>query len=152
MAFGQAPESVHYQAVARDNSGALLTNQILDIRFSILQNGTLQYEEVHSTTTNAFGLFSLSIGDGVVTSGDFPTIDWKSGTHQLKVEADPGSGFVNLGTSELVSVPYSLYAKEAGTVSGLSLDNLSDVNANSPANDQVLKWNGLAWVTSSDDG
>lgn len=149
--FAQVPESVHYQAVARDNSGALLQNQILDVRFTILKNGTSEYQEQHSATTNDFGLFSLSLGEGVAISGDFSSIDWANGVYQLKVEADPGSGFVNLGTSNLVSVPYSLYAKEAATVSSLDINTLSDVDVPNPSSDQILKWNGIAWVAASDE-
>ncbi|MEQ8625325.1 MAG: hypothetical protein RJQ00_00290 [Vicingaceae bacterium] len=137
----QAPEGVNYQAVARDNAGDALTNQIISVRFSIIAtstSGTVLYEEEHSTiSTNDFGLFNLRIGQGNRTGGSAPNfagIDWSSGNRFLRVEVDAGSGFENLGTTQLLSVPYALYAKTSGNASS----NLSGGNGITIRNDSII--------------
>jgi hypothetical protein len=118
--FGQAPNLINYQGVARDNSGNELVNQSISLQLSILEdnsNGTVVYSETHFTTTNDFGLFNTHIGNGTLTSGAFSNIDWGGHSHFLKVEMDAsgGSNYTLLGTSQLVSVPYALYAAESGS-------------------------------------
>lgn len=143
-AFGQAPEGVNYQAIARDNNGNALTNQMISVRFGIIQgsaNGNLLYEERYDMiTTNDFGLFNLVIGEGTQTNNgsvsNFSQVNWGAGPIFLKVEVDPGSGFENLGTSELVSVPYALYAKNSG--SALSAGNGILIQNNTIINDGDL--------------
>ncbi|HTF05642.1 MAG TPA: hypothetical protein VK826_16560, partial [Bacteroidia bacterium] len=114
-AFSQAPpQGINYQAVARNASGVELANTALTIRFGIYTDAAatvLVYEETHGVTTNAFGLFSAVIGTGTQTSPNpFNSILWANSAHYLKVEADDGSGFVDLGTTQLMSVPYALHA------------------------------------------
>ena len=113
--FAQAPpQGINYQAVARNLSGAELTNATLTVRFGIYTDAAatvLAYEETHVVTTNAFGLFTAVIGAGTQTSpGAFNTILWANSAHYLKVEIDDGSGFTNMGTTQLMSVPYALHA------------------------------------------
>ncbi len=109
-----APQGVNYQAVARNASGTELTNAPLTVRVGVYTDAaaTVQvYEETHNVTTNAFGLFNVVIGQGTQTSaGAFNTIQWANSNHFLKVEIDAGSGFVNMGATQLWSVPYALYA------------------------------------------
>lgn len=138
----QAPEGVTYQAVARDGSGSLLNNQSIDVRFTIHEGnptGTTVYSETHSVSTNDYGLFTASLGMGSASSGTFSGINWGGNTHYLQVEVDAGSGYVDLGTTQLMSVPYALYAKEAGnvptysggtgiSVSGTTITNTGDTN------------------------
>lgn len=133
--FAQSPEGVNYQAIARDNNGNALINQMISVRFGIIQgssNGNLVYEEQYDMiTTNDFGLFNLIIGEGAQTNNgsvaNFSQINWGAGPLFLRVEVDPGTGFENLGTTELVSVPYALYAKNSGNPltagSGISIQN-----------------------------
>lgn len=123
--YAQAPDAVNYQAVARNSSGALLANQSLDIRIGIYSGagGTIQeYEETHTVTTNQFGQFAIQIGQGTPTVGTFPAIQWGTDEFHVKVEVDPGSGYVDLGTTQLVSVPYALHAAKAD-VAGPWLEN-----------------------------
>lgn len=120
LANAQAPQSFNYQAVARDASGNIIANQILAIRISILQgssSGTLVYQESHNPITNQFGLFSIFVGQGLVTNGTFSSIIWSSGNYWLQVELDPtgGSSYVVMGSNQLLSVPYALYAETSGT-------------------------------------
>lgn len=115
--FSQAPQKFNYQAVARSAAGTVLANQNINIRLSILEgsaSGTASYVETQQANTNQFGLFSLQVGTGTVTSGTFSNINWGNGSKFLKTEFDPtgGTNFSISGTTEMVSVPYALYAKE----------------------------------------
>jgi hypothetical protein len=117
--FGQTPEKMNYQGIARDVSGAPLSEQEISLKISILEgstNGSTSYAEVHNVSTNNLGLFTIQIGDGSSVSGSFSAINWATGTHYLQVEIDENGGddYIPLGTNQLVSVPYALYAKNAG--------------------------------------
>ncbi|MFN5831010.1 MAG: DUF1566 domain-containing protein, partial [Bacteroidota bacterium] len=121
--FAQSPNKMSYQAVIRNASNVLVTNQAIGMRISILQtspSGTAVYVETQSTTTNANGLVSIEIGGGTVVSGSFAGINWANGPFFIKTETDPagGANYTITGTSQLLSVPYALYAANAGTASG----------------------------------
>ena len=116
--YGQSPEKMSYQAVIRDASNTLVTNQSIGMQISILQTtitGTTVYAETHTVTTNLNGLVSLEIGTGS-TSDTFSTIDWSAGPYFIKTETDPtgGSSYTITGTSQLMSVPFAMYAKSSG--------------------------------------
>jgi len=141
-ALSQAPQGFNYQAVVRDDAGNIVGDQIVGIKISIMQgsvDGTVVYSETHSPTTNSFGLVTLEIGDGTVTFGNFTTIDWGSSTYFLKVELDAtgGTTYTEMGTSQILSVPYALHSKKAENVfSGDYLDLLNTpTNVSSFSND-----------------
>ncbi len=121
--FAQSPQKMSYQAVIRNSSGALVTNQSVDMQISILQgtsNGTAVYVETQTPTTNANGLVSIELGGGTVVSGNFSTINWANGPYFIKTETDPdgatgGITYTITGTSQLLSVPYALYAENSGS-------------------------------------
>ncbi|MBN1597445.1 MAG: hypothetical protein JW894_04080 [Bacteroidales bacterium] len=105
--FGQAPGKFKYQAVLRDVSGEILAVENVNIQISILQGsetGTQVFSETHSTTTNAYGMVNLGIGS-INTTG-LESIDWASGPYYISINVD---GY-EMGTSQLLSVPYALYA------------------------------------------
>ena len=110
--FAQAPEKMSYQAVIRGANNALVTNQQVGMQISILQGSTAVYEETQTPTSNTNGLVSLEIGTGTVISGSFTAIDWSADTYFIKTETDPtgGTNYTITGTSQLLSVPYALYA------------------------------------------
>lgn len=119
MGLSQAPEKMSYQAVMRNGSGQLLVNQAIAVKVSILQGspaGAAVYSERLTGNTNANGLISLEIGTGTVLTGTFATINWPAGSYYLKTETDPagGTSYTIVGTSQLLSVPYAMYAKSAG--------------------------------------
>lgn len=123
--FAQTPEKMSYQAVIRNSSDQLVTNQQVGIQISILQgsaSGTEVYVETQTPTTNANGLVSIEIGAGTVQSGNFTTIGWANGSFFIKTETDPtgGANYTITGTSQILSVPYALHAKtaETATISG----------------------------------
>lgn len=138
--LGQAPpQGINYQAVVYDIDGSqmpgvdaydlILANKQISVRFSILQgtsSGSEVYREVHSTITDEYGLFSLIIGQGQQqSSSDFSSIDWGSGYLFLKVDIDKtgGNNFVTMSNEQFWSVPYALYAKEAGNGITSIVDN-----------------------------
>jgi hypothetical protein len=116
--FAQAPQSFNYQAIARNGSGTILSNQNVSFRISILQTsitGTSVYSETHAVLTNQTGIVNFAIGNGVVGSGNFNSINWASGPYFIKVELDAngGSNYVVMSTAQLLSVPYSLYSNKS---------------------------------------
>ena len=105
--FAQAPRSFKYQAIIRDADGDPMVNESVSIELVILQgssSGTEVFSETHNTTTNAFGLVNLEIGS--VNSTDFSAIDWATGPYYVEISLDGTS----MGTSQLLSVPYALFA------------------------------------------
>jgi len=117
------PNAFNYSAVARNAAGQPIATTTIGIQITILQTsplGVAQYSENHFVNTDAFGLFNLVIGAGAVQSGSMATIDWSNDNYYLKVgmDASGGTNFLTMGTTQLLSVPYALYAKSAGTVSG----------------------------------
>jgi hypothetical protein len=113
--LAQSPQKMNYQAVIRNSSNALVTSSPVGMRVSILQGsstGTVVYTETQTPTTNANGLVSIEIGGGA----GFDAINWANYTFFIKIETDPtgGTSYTITGTSQILSVPYSLYAKTAG--------------------------------------
>ncbi|MEA3445442.1 MAG: hypothetical protein U9R19_12040 [Bacteroidota bacterium] len=140
LVFAQAPNAFKYQAVARTNTGALISNQCIGVQVSILQGsttGTSAYSETHVDTTNNFGLLNIEIGNGTIVSGIFAAIDWSVGPYFVKVEMDVtgGTSYQHIGTSQLMSVPYSLHSKQAEQFSGNML-NEKIINLADPVNAQ----------------
>lgn len=114
-AYAQPPEKFNYQGVARQTNGAAISNQAIGMRISILDGsptGTPVYVETHSTTTNQFGLYNVAIGGGTVVTGTIANVNWGTGSKYVKVEIDPagGTSYADLGTAELLSVPYAIYS------------------------------------------
>lgn len=113
----QAPLQFNYQAIARDNKGIPMAMKDITIRFSILnqsESGSIEYSEVRKITTNQFGMFTVAVGsDGALSkSGSLKDVKWSDGKKFLRAEIDPNgsNNFVDLGATQLVSVPYALFA------------------------------------------
>lgn len=144
----QAPDVMSYQAVIRDGDGNLVKSSQIGMRISILQNapdGTEVYAEEYTTETNIGGLVTLEIGlasqeatgtvlkstgstSATAVSGDFSAIVWADGPYFIKVETDPagGTNYTITGVSQLLSVPYALYAGKAANVKFTDGTNSSD--------------------------
>jgi hypothetical protein len=118
VSFAQTPQGMNYQATIRNNTGQLLMNQIVSMKFKIIQNsisGTIVYNENHTITTDDLGHVNLVIGQGTPTLGLFSSINWSTGLYFLGIELNTGTGFLDLGTTQLLSVPYALYSADSGS-------------------------------------
>ncbi len=127
--LSQTPENFNYQAVIRNSSGELVTDQDVGIKVSILDEtstGTILYSEEHAVSTNAYGQVAIEIGGGTLDSGDFSSIDWGINDKFLKLEVDidGGTNYVPIGTSQMLSVPYALYANVATTAELLGTEGV----------------------------
>jgi uncharacterized protein (TIGR02145 family) len=133
----QAPQATSYQAVIRNSSGNVLFNQLVKVRFSIhdsAANGTVVYQETQTPTTNAQGLINLFAGQGTAVTGTFAGINWGNKSKFLQTEIDiaGGNNYADMGTTQLMSVPYALYSNNG--------------NPNGTAVGEMLYWNGTTWV------
>ena len=120
LGISQAPQRINFQSILRNTTGEVISNSSVSLRISILSDsitGPAVYVETHAKMTDAGGLMSLQIGSGTLPSTDFATIDWGGSAHFIKLEADfsGGNNYVLLGTQELMSVPYALYASKTDT-------------------------------------
>jgi hypothetical protein len=129
--YGQVPNQINYQAVARNSVGNVLPNKKIMVRLSIREGsaaGTILYKEVRTITTNNFGLFNIAIGSPGAdnSTGTISGIDWSTAAKFIQVEIDPdgGSNFINMGAAQLLSVPYALYAgsSSTGTPTGVAVE------------------------------
>ena len=117
----QIPHAFKYQAIVRDLNGNIFSNKSVEIILSILEgseNGSVVYSESFNVNTNQYGLLNIEVGNGTELSGNFENINWSENSYFLKSEIDfnDGVGYILMGTSELLSVPYALYSEFAGNV------------------------------------
>lgn len=135
MTWAQSPQKMTYQAVIRNGSNALVTSSNVGMQISILQTtatGIAVYIETHTPVSNANGLVTVEIGNGNVVAGSFAAIDWSNGPYFIKTETDPNGGTVYTisGTTQLVSVPYALYAESAGSSFSGNYNDLTNAPTN----------------------
>lgn len=136
-AQAQAPQAFKYQAVVRNAAGQVLANQSVGLKIDLLGPDTL-YSATHTATTNAFGLVNLEIGRGTLVSGNFNQIAWGQQPIYvlLSLDASGGTNYQYMGSSELLSVPYALYAANAGGSGGLPTDAQTG---------DIVYYDGTAW-------
>jgi hypothetical protein len=112
----QAPNQFSFQGVARDATGKVIANGNvtlwIKIRSTPDQGGII--EEIHETNTNGIGIFTIQIGGA---GGDLTNVDWNKGTYFLNINIDPTGGndisdYIDLGSTQLLSVPYALMANK----------------------------------------
>ena len=119
IVFGQVPQAINFQAIARDGSGNPMVNTTIQIRLSVIdsaQGGTIVYQELRALQTNAYGSFSFQIGvnPSFVIVGTFSEINWETGNMHLKIDYDPTNTFsfdLTLGVIKFVTVPYAFSAE-----------------------------------------
>ena len=122
--FAQAPQGINYQATIRNAAGELISNQSVTLRFNVIEgsaNSNPVYVEQHSAETDDLGAVRLIVGQGTPSSGSFNQIDWSSGNY-LGIDVNTGSGFISLGTTQLLSVPYALYAEKSGNAFSIHIN------------------------------
>ena len=169
-----APQGFNYQSIVRDPNGDPLFNQTVTLLFSIRSgapNGPVAYSEKQVVSTNEFGLVNLVVGQGgTPLQGSFTTINWGGGAKYLTVALETSPNvFDELGSSQLMSVPYALYAQEAAnggtggdnwgsqtvqtgaalTGNGTVANPLNIAQQNAQTG-QVLKWDGTKWTPQDD--
>lgn len=109
--FAQIPQSINYQAIARETNGTPITNQsnLSSVQFEILEGsstGNQIFTEIHQNVQlSSTGLFNLKIGS--ISQAQFLAINWSSGAKYLKVTIN---GNITSTATEMLSVPYALYA------------------------------------------
>ena len=138
IGYAQPPQGIPYQAIARNSAGNIIVSQPIRVRFSIhdsIAAGSIVYRETFTPTTNPLGLFNVNVGMGTVVSGTFSAINWGHNSKFMQVEMDPtgGTSYVDMGTTQMMSVPYALYA-----------GNLPAGNSDG----DILTWNGSIWSSS----
>jgi hypothetical protein len=110
-----------FQGIARDNAGNELVNKSLTMKLAVVSDsakGPVQWEETHNVITNQYGIYNLTVGQGASTGigakSSFREMDWGSAYHFLKVSINFGTGLLDMGTMQLIPVPYALYAEKSG--------------------------------------
>lgn len=114
----QAPLGFNYQGVALTNAGTPVASKVISLRISLIESqqlGTIKYQETHNVNTDAYGQFSVIIGNGQAITGKMSDVQWSKFPYYMKVELDltGGTSYVFVGTSQLLSVPYALFAYNA---------------------------------------
>jgi subtilisin-like proprotein convertase family protein len=135
--FSQSPQAIPYQAVVRNADGSAMSSTAMTMTFKIHDvsaTGTVVYQESHTTTSNAQGLVILQVGQGQAAVGTFDNINWGSGAKFLHVMMNAGAGEIDLGTQQMMSVPYALYAEKSGG---------SMPTGSAPG--ELMYWNGSGW-------
>lgn len=115
------PQAISYQAVARDAQGKVVAQKPIGIQVEILKGsttGTVVFSETHTPTSSQTGTINLLIGQGSRKSGTFSSVDWGADTYYLQLSMDltGGSNYKKVSTTQMLPVPYALYAAKAGTV------------------------------------
>lgn len=112
------PQAFSYQALVRDGAGSAVRNRSIDVRVRLHQdsaNGAVAYAETFTPTTNNFGNINLSIGRGSVVTGTFAALDWSRAMYvEIGIDAAGGTTYTDLGTTQLLSVPYAMYSARGG--------------------------------------
>ncbi|HRC33068.1 MAG TPA: hypothetical protein PK736_06460 [Bacteroidia bacterium] len=154
--MAQSPNMINYQGVAHNVNGTAIANQNIKVRLKIRQGtaqGTVKYSEVRSLTTDASGLFTIQIGSAgaVSTTGSWASITWETGAKFLQVEMDAagGSNYTDMGTQQMLSVPYAQYSNMAGALSPSAKIDLTQINGSGATNGQILKFNGTNWIPAA---
>lgn len=129
ITIAQVPETFSYQAIVRNTGGQPIVSQSVSFRISIIKNnpsGSTVFKEKHTTTTNEFGMVTMSIGNGTDKTGDFAAIDWGADNYFMKVEIDPTglSTYTEIGTTQLLIIPLALPAKKSKKSLIVEEDNL----------------------------
>ena len=160
--FAQAPQKMSYQATLRDANGSLFINVTVGIRISVLSgsaSGTPVYVETHNTSTNQNGLVSIQIGGGNPTTGTFAGITWGTNSYFVKTETDPtgGTNYTITGTTQMMSVPYALYAENSKNLGKTSIYLTGDItdaqaalkiaNESGPNTENIVVQNTTALTT-----
>lgn len=121
QAQDKMPQAISYQAVARDAQGKVVSEKSIGVKVEILrgsENGNVVFSETHKPTSSRTGTVNLLIGQGASKNGSFASIDWGADTYflQLSMDLAGGDNYQKVSTTQMLPVPYALYAAKAGEV------------------------------------
>ncbi len=133
--FTQTPDAIKYQALVRGGDGYAITESDVGFQIEILQgsiSGTVIYAEEHTRSTNKYGIANINIGRGTSSVGDFSTISWGDGPYYIRMSVDEegGSDYELLGVSQILAVPYALYATKAKSLDSMSVGQVLSYSEN----------------------
>lgn len=139
----QMPKAFSYQAVVRNSQGKVIAQQSVGIKVEILQGsteGAVVYAETQTPESSQTGTVNLLIGTGTVTEGTFADIDWGAATYFLRISMDVqgGSSYEVVSTTQMLPVPYALYAEKAGSVVNEESEETEPETPATPENNQPL--------------
>jgi len=129
----------NYQAIVKDSDGNPVTNNQVKFKFSLMHQSstaTPVFVEEHDITTPSDGVVNLSVGGGTVVNGTFSNIDWSNSVF-MKEELDTGSGYQDMGTRQISSVPVAEYAKVTNISSSSFIKGLGDIIIGSESPDYL---------------
>jgi uncharacterized protein (TIGR02145 family) len=140
----QTPQGFNYQATVRNSEGNLVVNSNVYFKFNVIQGAQTTvpvFTETHYVPTDDLGQVTLIIGEGTANTGVFSEIDWSLGSYFLGIELsiDGPNDYVAMGTTQLLSVPYALYAANSGNATAATPDLDSVLAENNSASDQQIK-------------
>lgn len=146
--MAQTPQAISYQAVARNPEGNPMINQEITVKVSIIEGevqGSVVYSEIHDLSTNSIGMFSIQIGNpDIILTGNLSEINWGSNLHFLKLEIDDNGGlnFIEMGTTQLISVPYALFAENTANPEDADSDPINELQTISKEGSIISLSNG----------
>ena len=140
----QTPQGFNYQATVRNTTGELIINSNVYFKFNVIQGAQTTvpvFTETHYVPTDDLGQVTLIIGEGTANTGVFSEIDWSLGSYNLGIELsiDGPNDYAAMGTTQLLSVPYALYAANSGNATPTTPDLDSVLAENNSANSQQIK-------------
>ena len=140
----QAPQGFNYQATVRNSAGELIINTNVYFKFNVIQGSQTAvpvFTETHYVPTDDLGQVNLVIGQGTPSTGTFSELDWSLGSYYLGIELsiNGANDYKAMGTTQLLSVPYALYAANSGNATATTPSLETVLAQNSSANDQQIK-------------
>ncbi|MEO6190215.1 MAG: hypothetical protein ABIO44_07450 [Saprospiraceae bacterium] len=156
--WAQIPQGFSFQGIANDMQGKPAVEKDIKVEIKLLQgssNGQLLYAETHTVHTNVNGLYSLSVGLGTPTFKLFSEIAWKNSPIFISVGIDINNGmnFNLAGTTQLLSVPYALYAEQTNNNSCqlhlILSGNISDQDATKKIKEHLGPCTKFIWVQNT---
>ena len=154
----QNNKGIHFQGIARSESGMIIAKKQITLRISIVTDtlsSNIEYQEIKSVTTNVLGLFYTDIGveeaGKVITIGVFDLIQWQKEDKYLQVEVDPNNSlhFLPAGFEKINYVPYAFYAQEAKMITSIVPIELGGTGVSNKID--ILKSLGLEKVNNTPD-
>jgi hypothetical protein len=149
------PDYINFQSVIRDNEQKLLINKSVSLRISLLKNsavGSILYREYHNVLTNSNGIVTIQIGSGSNDIGNYTDIDWSKDNIYVRVEIDINNtgNYIDIGTTQLLSVPYALFAKSSSNSNsnytageGIRIENNVISNTKQDKEVSIIGTNGI---------